>query len=373
MRQIDCENGKNGISITVYGNIGIILLNVAILFLLCNVFAWAIIKVKHSIHPNMPGTIEDLQKVYPGWTAQDITQLYEEETVDAYQYAPYMGFREKARSGKYVNVSPEGFRYSLNKNASLKEDGVNIYVFGGSSGFGYGVDDASNIPAHMQKLFLKKYPGKKINVFNFGVASYWSSLEFEWFATLMREGHVPNIAVFIDGYNEGFFNAPLYTKEMTALFNAKSNGFLPLGKLTIAELPVINLLSRTLKVKTAPLDNLSSFGRPSPSESVARYRLNKKLITVLASEYGVRAYFFIQPVVGYRNKFRTHLFNPSGGEIINNEMMALLAETADKKTSFDITSLLENYEKQPFVDVAHYAPEVCGMVAQTIVDRIAVP
>ncbi len=376
MGSVNGEKGKPVISITIYGQIGIFLLNVAILFLVLNILAWAAIKAKHVFHPSLAGSIQDLHTVYPGWTVRDIVQMYDEHGVNSLQYAPWMGFREKARSGKYVNVSPEGFRYSFNKNASLKDNGLNIYVFGGSSTFGTGVDDTSTIPAQMQKFFGEKYPGKKINVFNFGVGGYYSSQEFEWLATLARHGHVPDIAVFIDGYNEGFFMEPIFTNELSILFEAKSNDPLLFGKQVIAELPLMDFLLRAFKIKNSVMGIAIAHGLPSPLESSARYKLNKKLITVLASEYGIRTYFFIQPVVGYRNKFRTHLFNPSGAtepELINTEMMALLAGTADGKTSFDVTGLLADYEKQPFVDAAHYTPEVCGMVARAIVERVAIP
>lgn len=374
MEPMSGEKDKTSDSMQVYGQIAIIFLNVVILFLVCNVLAWAAIKVKHSFFPNLLAPLKDKQKVYPGWTLGDIVQLQDELQVKASQYAPWVGFREKARSGKYVNVSQEGFRYSFNKNALLKDEGINIFVFGGSSTFGYGVEDTSTIPAHMQKLFEEKYPGKKINVFNFGAGAYFSRQEFEWLATLLREGHVPEIAIFIDGYNE-WWGTPAYTHELTGLFEAKNNDPLLFAKQIILELPLIDFLRRALNMKTSALWN-PMLSRLSPHEITARYSLNKKLTTILASEYGVRTYFFIQPVTGYRSKFHTHLFDPDGTSEKNThniEMIALLAGTADMKTSFDITGLLADYEKQPFVDGAHYTPEVCGMVARAIVERVVVP
>ena len=211
-----------------------------------------------------------------------------------FQYEPCVGFKERPRNGKFVNISKEGFRYSHIKDLTLKNHGINIYVFGGSTTFGYGAEDASTIPAHLQRHLSNFYPDKNIHVFNFGRGSYFSTQELTLLLQLLRNGRVPNIAIFIDGLNETKFD-PHYTNEMSKMFDRYNYSVLMIYEM----LPLVRARNSIAKRVNNAVDPLALYDQ---------YVHNKKIITYLGSKYAFATYFFIQPVPGWHNNFLHHKF-----------------------------------------------------------------
>jgi hypothetical protein len=115
----------------------------------------------------------------------------------------------------------------------------------------------------------------------------------------------------------------------------------------------------------------------NPLDIQQTYLENKKIIKILAEKYDFPVYFFIQPVPVYRNKHLNHMFMPNGKAEEFKRMiipkMPVLEETVDNKTSFSLTSLLEKYNKQPFVDNIHYTADVCRLIAVNIGNKITIP
>ena len=85
----------------------------------------------------------------------DINDLLSATWTPGYQYEEVLGFREKQRTTKYVNVNEIGFR-SL-KAADEFYDSLNesVWFLGGSTTFGYGVADNETIPAYLELLTKK--------------------------------------------------------------------------------------------------------------------------------------------------------------------------------------------------------------------------
>lgn len=98
---------------------------------------------------------------------------------------------------------------------------------------------------------------------------------------------------------------------------------------------------------------------------------------IVAKQFNFQAYFFIQPIPGYRNNYLNHIFIPKNISpiLLQNKMaaMSLLEETVDHKTAFSLTSLLENYEHQPFVDDCHYTTKLLDLIAKKIACKIKIP
>jgi hypothetical protein len=357
-----------------YKYLSIIFLNFILIFIILNLACFITIKIYHQYHPYYWPTDEltELQEVYPGMSLEDISGLLEESWKRPMIYSDWVGFKERPISGEFVNISPEGFRYSGNKSLTLNSEGKNIYVFGGSTTFGYGVDDNSTIAAHLQKFLSKAYPKKNINVFNFGRAYYYSSQELALLTHLIRKNKIPSIAIFIDGLNEGQKN-PYFSHQMKKLFVAYNYEPWKRFKYFIEKTSLFKILN--IFIYGNKDFNLT---RPlvSEKESVRIYQTNKKMINALAKKHKFKTYFFIQPVPGYKNKFENHKFMPDD---INEERiewettkMKLLEITTEDKNSFDFTALLSGYEKQPFVDAVHYTEDVSRKLAKRISTAIEI-
>lgn len=356
-----------------YKIFAVIVLNTILMIVILNFIAGTRLE-KRSSSKFSPEYYLDRQDVYPGYTPDDIALLIKETWDKAFQYEPWVGFREKPRSGKFVNISEEGFRYISKKRVSLHDQGIKIFVFGGSTTFGYGVEDAHTIPAYLQQRISVANPDKTIRVFNFGRAYYYSAPELILLLELLRKEYLPDIAVFIDGWNEGP-QAPYYADEMSFLFDAYNYTQANLNKIAFENVPLV----RYIQEKWGSSNSRQSFRRTkwhnNPGEIRNEYLKNREIISLLAKEYRFAAYFFIHPVPGYRNSFATHRFwknrTPESVKAITAKMQ-LLEGTVNADNAFSMTGLLEHYPNEPFVDAIHFTPAVCDLMAEFITQKIQI-
>src|SRR5262249_26348462 len=128
--------------------------------------------------------------------------------VRAMTFEPYSLFRVRPMRGSYVNVSEAGFRQNGAPLPWPPEAGC-VFVFGGSTAFGYGVADGETIPARLGNQL-------GVAVYNFATPNYTSVQERIRFEQLLLDGHRPSVAIFIDGFSD--FIAPYYQPLMFARF-----------------------------------------------------------------------------------------------------------------------------------------------------------
>ena len=348
-----------------YAATAVLLLNLIVLSLVLNVIAWPVLRL-FPRPTSPPFSVEQLREVYPGMSPSEIPLLLAETWDRQWQYEPWVGFRERPRRGKYVNVSDEGFRFSNTTAVSLDSRQMQVYVFGGSTTFGYGLDDRSTIPARVQSHLDRLLPRRRVEVVNFGRAYYYSTQELALLVQLLRSGRIPRVALFIDGMNEGR-TAPYYATEMSRMFEVYT--YAPWRLLTMAfeRTPLVSLAHAVRERRRAT-------SSPDPSWVRAEWLRNRQTIQSLAREFGFSAYFFLQPVPGYRNKFAHHkLMTEDGARMFRDAIPAMeaLETTVDRVTTISLTALLEDYGKQPFLDDLHYTAEVADAMAARISDGIA--
>ena len=92
---------------------------------------------------------------------------------NAWIFEPYVQFRERPRVGQFVNISPDGFRLNAKEGRkAFDPDAKAVFVFGGSTAFGYGVRDQDTIAAHLEAIFRERQPEQRVAVYNFGRGYY---------------------------------------------------------------------------------------------------------------------------------------------------------------------------------------------------------
>lgn len=352
-----------------YSGLAILCFTTGLVLLCINLSAFFLREVRRDIHvAREASTLDELRELYPHLGVEDVSQLWEETYDRAWQYAPHVVFKERPRTSKFVNVSAEGFRYSADRTQSLDASGLHIYVFGGSTTFGYGVDDQSTIPACLQKRLEEQYPKREIRVFNFGRAFYDSNQEMVTFLGLIKNNRVPAVAVFIDGLNEG--KRIWYTGELSEMFDAYNYDHLKLPLAYLQKTSTWHLLKKLRGSLQKAQSKEADGGFADPNTIHSRYLKNREIIRFIAEHSGVQTYFFIQPIPGYKNAFGDHAGWSAENRRLMHSKLKLLEGTADGKTSFNLAALLENDEKHPFVDDVHYSPAVCDRFAAAIAERI---
>jgi len=256
---------------------------------------------------------ERLEAAYPGWTSSEFVQLMG-ETYVPWAYDAYTTFRERPRRGRYVNVSPAGFREGREHHAwPPTEPATTVFVFGGSTTFGYGLPDDQTIPSQLQEV-LSALCGSPVTVYNFGCGQYYSTQERILFERLVGAGHAPGAVVFIDGINEGATDDDTHalSAEVQRLFENRqgmapwsSSAMLFLHHTAIGRLAQrITRASRTRPpVAVSPAEQ-----RRTADLQARRWLSSKRMIAAAARAQGITPVFVIQPGPYYRFDLSTHPF-----------------------------------------------------------------
>jgi len=84
----------------LYSIIAINILTIAALLFVLNTMVFTAIEVRDNLFP--PRSLTDLQVVYPGMDTSEIALLLEETWARPWQYEPWLGFKERPRTGKFV-------------------------------------------------------------------------------------------------------------------------------------------------------------------------------------------------------------------------------------------------------------------------------
>lgn len=121
-------------------------------------------------------------------------------------FQPNAHVREAPFRGKFVHVSPEGFREVRNQQPFPPAPNRKaVFLFGGSTQFGYGVRDDQTIASYLQDRLDKDFPGE-FAVYNFGTGFDYAAQYRIRLETLLRQDHVPFAVITLHGLNEqGFF------------------------------------------------------------------------------------------------------------------------------------------------------------------------
>ncbi len=310
-----------------------------VLFVLLNLGIYAVYGVKNAIvqsraerRPESRNSLfeyygaELMQEAHPGLAIDQIKDLLKGTNPPRrFEYEPFTQFRERPRRGHYINIEESGFRV-IGEQGPWPPDPnhFNVFVFGGSSAFGDSVADRQTIPSYLQESLRSAPLERTPCVYNFGRGSYFSSQERALFESLLIEGHVPDMAVFIDGANEFVHRegrpalTKLFMKSLSRRQDPRPNlcsQFLDKMPLSWAVKSVWSRVERLRLNREAPRDmhappeHKTDADLDSEIASVLRrYLNNKKMIEVIADGYGTQPVFFWQPMAIYKHDLKYQLF-----------------------------------------------------------------
>jgi hypothetical protein len=362
--------------------------------------------------------IEFYRRVYPDKSDEQILQLVHDQPELTVAYEPFAEFRSTAIATTTLNIHQAGFRLGGAAQGPwpLDDKAVNVFVFGGSTTVGSGVEDDKTIPAVLQAI-LRAQPGgdeAAVNVYNFGVGAFFSSQEVTYFQNQLRYGHVPDIVVFVDGLNDFHYwdGDPATAKNARQLFQLLQNMSRQLGREEgvawhaielFKSLPLVKLarnvavppLPGTLRGQTATGSFLIDSAAAAPVRDIysekysdslgitdprrvravmARYLMNKDIVQGIANQLGIAAILAWQPVPLYKYDLAFHPFT------IQDEhrrirygypAMAQHVATHDMGANFAwCADLQEGAQLALYVDQVHYTADGNRMVADCIARTI---
>jgi lysophospholipase L1-like esterase len=375
-----------------YRDLATIILNTLVLILLVNLLLFAYFSLKDRSRANASAITEDrwtlLQRVYGNLSRKEIQDLLVEMETRTFMYDPYMEYRERPYSGKYLNVDVHGFR-QVNHQGPWppdKEQYFTVFLFGGSTTFGYGVPDDQTIPSYLQEYLNATGSKKQVRVYNFGCEGYHSTQERILFENLISAGFRPNMAIFIDGLNDfwSYDDRPSYSNRFEQLMEGKLDEPHPIQFLQ--KVPMMQAasllgqsLTRALKKPVAQVE--------SPNDEVyrnenvlmgviKRYAKNKQMIDAIAHAEGIKTLFVWQPISTYKYDPKYHLFaaDAAGERRYASFGYPLMATSAERNSLGDnflwLADTQERTTEPLYVDSMHYTGKMSKMLAKDIADNV---
>jgi hypothetical protein len=326
--------------------------------------------------------VRRLQPFFPTLTAEEIGVL-ENESLNVFfgpfRYQAYTQFREAPRVGRFVNVDRAGFRRGRAQGSwpPDRRDFV-VFVFGGSTTFGYGVPDDDTVPSYLQTQ-LGAAADRAVRVYNFGRGYYFSTQERVLFERLLLKGPRPDLAVFVDGLND-FYNRsgePEFTARLADLMTEVQTPRPSKILRVLDELP-IGRAARWLRERLAPRTAEVTPRRPEDSIAavVRRIRDNKRMADAVGRAYGVRTAWVWQPVPTYKYDVADHPFR--GPNFAKHALSArgypVMARFAAAGRFGDnflwCADIQEGLREALYVDQVHYAPAMAERVAACIASQL---
>ena len=246
-----------------------------------------------------------LLPAYPGWSRSDLIQLHEESRV-VFEYQPIVQFRVKPITGTFVNATPQGFRVNARQAPwPPSPDAFNVFVFGGSTTFGWLLADRDTIVSQLQDRVADAGCRRPVAVYNFGQPSYISTQEALFFQSLVMAGTAPDLAVFVDGFNDFFFGGEMsFTPVLRGMMD-DSDLHHRLGPLTrlpayqFARRARARLLYRPPVMKLAAEQQLHE-------RVIAQWLRNKQFIEEIGRGHAVKTAFVWQPVPVFKYDSTKH-------------------------------------------------------------------
>jgi len=383
-----------------YKTLALMLLNTFVLILVLNIGLLAILQIKDhffDVEESNPISRQygnlSLKKVYPDLSEEAINDLLTETWSRPCAYEPFTQFKERSYHGDYVNVDENGFRITKNQGPWPPDpDKFNIFLFGGSTTFGYGMPDNQTVASYLQEVLSNRLE-RDVRVYNFGRGHYYSTHERVLLERLLVSGFIPDMAIFINGLNDFYYynDEPYYTDRLERFFNGTAQVSLEselLNKLPMTR--VANSLKDRVKqiltkkgdtaLQNEPEDILFDediYNNEAIITSVVnRYLENKKLIEAVTAVYGIQPIFVWQPVPTYKYDLNYHLFAAGGfGRTSHTRygyqyMAELVKEKPLGNNFLWCADIQEHLQKPLYVDKYHYSAEMSNMLAVTITDLL---
>jgi hypothetical protein len=138
------------------------------------------------------------------------------------QYKDFEIWRREPIALTTINVDAQGFRYTKRQ---VEQGQESVAFFGGSTMWGYGVNDANTIPSHFADLSQRPS-------FNYGEVGFVARQSLNRLLNLYARNSNPRIVVFYDGVNEPAHKCRVDqdyasgAQEIVIKDRLQSNGFL---------------------------------------------------------------------------------------------------------------------------------------------------
>jgi hypothetical protein len=306
---------------------------------------------------------------------------------ESYEFHPWAVSMERRFDGRFLTVE-EHFDHNRRgtKPPAPADSGKKefiIWLFGGSTMFGWGLPDDQTIASHVQDRLQRHLPQFRVKAVNHGHSYWFSSQEIALYVALLRTEPRPDVAMFLDGINDCYrvsegdeataFWANAYAgwELLRKKFHDPDGNWFEFG----ADFPLVRLL-RYLQMTSGPVNLFASVPsryKRRPDDPVSRtlqiYRTNRDIAEAVSRRLGIDVHFFWQP---------TQWYMPDG--VVNDEAPPSLPGVYDALVSEASAGSLKNFHTlhdalwnvdKAYVDRFHYSDKGSQILARKMVERVS--
>ena len=370
---------------TAYKGLGILILNVVVVFVCLDLGARVIYELRESFFP-APQPELDPRARSPYYRSQPWAAQYWREFAASRRsrYKPHVLWRRVPMKGETINIDEQGIR--VTPGADCTAGSFKVFTFGGSTVWGTGSPDWATVPAYLQSG-IKTMRDGPVCVVNFGESGFTSTQSVIELLVQLQAGNVPDVAIFLEGpndiysaYQSGRADVTENNEQFAARFErkeiAKKNPVIELLELSSLHALAVSLVSklrpevpstrRVLTYETKGVDptNLSN-------SLVQAYLSNYNIIGGIAQRYGFKFVFFWPPYIAVGKKPLTpdevelkDAVDPALAKLYLLSYRNIERLAPERKNLIYLGPIFDGYERLLWLDEVHVTPEGNELIAQ---------
>jgi len=269
---------------------------------------------------------------------------------DKFRFVPFTGHTETNRSGKFLNFDESEGRKVNRPNGCIH----NIYLYGGSTTFGYNVTDEQTIAHYLQELLPDNYC-----VYNHGRAYYYSKQENNLLINHIEEGKKINSAFFLDGVNErcgGYEYMNHINNSFSLLVERPYLMWKMSFKNFLLTLPIVQLSNSFFGSNRWILDDNNNILKiDSCQKNIDLGKLYESRIYVreaICKKFEITCYSILQPMAGSHGVQIRKLLSEGNENMFKKKYQML----STAKGHIDFGYVLKYDKTLSFIDGVHYSP-----------------
>jgi hypothetical protein len=378
-----------------YRTISVLLMNLLVILALIELLALGVFKVLTPLKLRSGTTREKLENIevdrgcaIPG------------------EYVPFLVWKARSNLPGQYATDECGNRLTAGSSDSLHA--LEVYLFGGSSVWGSGVYDSATVAAFLLEE-LQNETGRPVRMTNLGQISWVSTQEMLQLLLMLREEHLPDVVVFLDGFNDVCtaycsgkagvhwdYGQIRDLLEGRSTYEARSNllGLLFQSSNVFMALKAAGVIpgNQLLSPKAECLD--SGEVASLAGEIAEIYLSNCEITTTLADAGGFQCLFFLQPTIWTGQKelspteenlmnLPSGVFNPPYRsvfvDLLDASYDSIALNSSARIALFDLRTLFDRVSDPVYTDPVGCHVNALGnaviadIMAERILDRIEEP
>jgi hypothetical protein len=303
---------------------------------------------------------ERVRRNYAHMRPEEVEDLIESTAAVRYRFSA-AGFVHQEMSTRFVNINDNGIRANGAERGDVSAMEDAVWVFGGSTTFGFRVADHETIPAHLERMLGRP-------VVNLGVNGHDSLMENGLLRYYLRTGYRPAMAIFLDGINETC-RSDTFGEELTELVERAQTGYewtfgMPVAYLYDAlRRRIEDLMGTTEPTEGFELTCIDA-GRRNPLRAIHWRAMDER--DLLCRLYEIQCRTFVQPFAAVHGPHEDAAFVASAGAAHLRALFAELEEGWRAHGATFVTGALDQSPRHPFIDEIHYSADAGRLIAEAI-------